>query len=318
MLKSVIIGSGSYLPEKILTNSDLEAIVETSDEWITARTGIRQRHIAADNELTSDMAAIAAKRALDDANIPSEEIDLIIVATTTSDTVFPSTATIVQSKADLKNAAAFDVQAVCSGYIYALSIADNFIKSGQYKNIMVIGAEKMSAILDWNDRGTCILFGDGAGALILSAQQNSDRGIIGYKLHSDGNFSDLLKTSGNIGKRSHSYILMQGQEVFKHAVEKMSSSVKELMTQYNIKPSELDFIIPHQANQRIIDMVGKKLKLPTEKTITTVAKHANTSAASIPLAIDYAFKNKALQENNLVALTAIGGGLTWGSCLLKV
>lgn len=319
MNRSVIIGCGSYLPEKILTNDDLTKIVDTNDEWISTRTGIKQRHISAEGELTSDMAAKASEIAIKKAGINAGQIDLIIVATTTADRVFPSAAVNVQALIGARNAAAFDVQAVCSGFIYAMSIADNFIKSGQFKTALVIGADKMSAILDWQDRNTCVLFGDGAGAVILqAASSNESRGIISTSIYSDGNFQDILNTNGGVGfSGTVGKVKMQGQEVFKHAVDKMSASVKTALVEAKYSVSDIDFLVPHQANSRILDMVAKKLSVPSEKVISTVQYHANTSAASIPLALDYADNNKSLKKGDLIALTAIGGGLTWGTCLLK-
>lgn len=318
MISSVIIGTGGYLPEKILTNSDIEKIVDTSDEWITSRTGIKQRHIAAENEKTSDMAIMAARTALKKAAINASDIDLVIVATTTPDNTFPSTAVIVQSSLSLKNAAAFDVQAVCSGFIYALSIADSFIKTGQAKNVLVIGAEKMSCILDWTDRNTCVLFGDGAGAVILQASDDKNRGVIYSKLHADGSYKDILHTNGGasstgtVGK-----VHMQGQEVFKHAVSKMSESVKESLLYNSLNVNDIAAFVPHQANARILDMVAKKLHIAEDKVVSMVSQHANTSAASIPLAIADADSKGRFKINDLVVLTAIGGGLTWGTCLVR-
>lgn len=315
MVNAVITGCGAYLPEKILTNKDIEKMVETSDEWIIARTGIKQRHIAANDELTSHMAAKAAGDALKNAGIDAEKIDFIIVATTTPDKTFPATAVNVQKIIGASNAAAFDVQAVCSGFVYAMTVANGLIKSGMAKNILVIGADKMSSIVDWNDRGTCILFGDGAGAVVLSAS-NDDRGIIGSCLYSDGNYQDILYTNGGAGSTGDSgKVHMTGQEVFKHAVEKMTNSIKAVLEKNNLKKEDIAYLVPHQANLRILDMVGKKLRLPEEKLIATVENHANTSAASIPLAITQS-KDK-FTKGDLIVLTAIGGGLAWGSLALK-
>ncbi len=302
-----------------MTNDDLAKIVDTNDEWISTRTGIRQRHIAAAGEMVSNMAAKASEAALKKAGISAQEIDLIIVATTTPDRTFPSTAVSVQALLNAKNAAAFDVQAVCSGFIYAMSIANNFIKTDQSKNILVIGADKMSAILDWQDRNTCVLFGDGAGAVVLQAQDgNSGRGIISTNLYSDGNFQDILNTNGGVGFSGVAgKVAMQGQEVFKHAVDKMSSCVKNALSDAELSVTDINFLVPHQANSRILDMVAKKLSVPGEKVISTVQYHANTSAASIPLALDYANLNNQFKPGDLIALTALGGGLTWGTCLLK-
>ncbi|MCE3233752.1 MAG: fabH [Rickettsiaceae bacterium] len=317
-MNSVIIGCGSYLPEKVLTNTDLEKMVDTNDEWITTRTGITSRHIAAESEATSAMAANAARDAIKSAGINASDIELIIVATTTPDKTFPSTAVITQSLLGIKTGAAFDVQAVCSGFIYALSIADNFIKSGQYKTIMVIGADKMSSILDWQDRNTCVLFGDGAGAVILRGENDKSRGILSTSIYSDGSFESILNTdggassSGTVGK-----VKMQGQEVFKHAVEKMSGSVKDALSKEGLSVSDITSFIPHQANIRILEMVAKKLGLSDDKLVSTVALHANTSAASIPLALCDAYKKGRFKSGDLTVFTAIGGGLTWGTCLLR-
>lgn len=317
-MKSKLITTGSYLPEKIVTNDDLAKIVDTSDEWIVARTGIKQRHIAAEGELTSDMATKAAKKALKKSSLSPEDIDLVIVATTTPDRTFPATAVTVQSKLGITQGAAFDIQAVCSGFIYALSIADNFIKSGQVKNAIVIGAEKMSCILNWQDRNTCILFGDGAGAVILQAS-DGDSGIIGSRLYSNGNYQDILCVNDGVGMSGKAgTITMEGKEVFKHATSKMSDCIKDVLKETNLTLENIDFLVPHQANIRIMEMVAKKLKIPTSKVINTVAGHANTSAASIPLALDYAFCNNVIKnDGSIMALTAMGAGLTWASCLIK-
>lgn len=318
MVNSKIISSGSYLPEKFLTNFDLEKLVETSNEWIFDRTGILKRHIAAQDELTSDIAVKAAQKALKNGNIDISDIDMIIVATTTPDLTFPSTATIVQSKLGAKNAFAFDVQAVCSGFIYALSIANNFIKSGQAKNALVIGAETLSKIVDWKDRNSCVLFGDGAGAVILSATDDKNSGIISSGLYSDGSLSEILKTTGGTSFSGNAGVIaMKGKEVFKHAVEKMGDCVLKSLAKANLKPEDIDLLIPHQANARILAAVAKKLNLPMEKVIMTVQDHANTSAASIPLALDYAMSNNRIKKGDIVVMEALGGGLTWGSVVLK-
>lgn len=318
MVNSVIIGTGSYLPEKVLKNSDLEKIVDTSDEWIATRTGIKQRHIAKDDEKTSDMAAMAAKEAIDNAGVNKDEVDLIVVATTTPDNTFPSTAVHVQSALGIKNGAAFDVQAVCTGFVYAMSVADSFIKTGQAKTVLVIGADKMSCILDWDDRNTCVLFGDGAGAVVLQGSNDESRGVIYSKLNSDGDFSGILNTTGGVSSNGVSgKVQMQGQEVFKHAVSKMTQSVKDALKAKELDVNDVAAFIPHQANARILDMVAKKLKISNNKVVSMVAEHANTSAASIPLAMADADKKGRFEKEQLVVLTAIGGGLTWGTCLLK-
>ncbi|CCE77585.1 MULTISPECIES: beta-ketoacyl-ACP synthase III [Wolbachia] len=317
MNKSFILSTGSYLPKKILSNNEIASIVETNDEWIRQRTGIVQRHIADEEELTSDLAVNAAKNAIEKAKISIDEIGLIIVATTTPDKTFPSCATIIQSKLKCKNAFAFDVQAACSGFIYAVTVADSLIKSNdRIKYALVIGAEIMSRIVDWEDRSTCVLFGDGAGALIMKSEMSSSS-IISTNLHSDGNV-DLLCTNGGISStRDSGKILMNGREVFKHAVEKLTASVEETLKCNSLKITDIDWLIPHQANIRIIEAVVKKLDFPIEKVINTVDKHANTSAASIPLALDYAIQESKIKSGNLVLLISIGAGLTWGSVLLR-
>ncbi|WP_448128744.1 beta-ketoacyl-ACP synthase III [Wolbachia pipientis] len=316
MNKSFILSTGSYLPRKMLSNNEIASIVETSDEWIRQRTGIVQRHIADEGELTSDLAVNAAKSAIEKAKISVDEIDLIIVATTTPDKTFPSCATIVQSKLKCKNAFAFDVQAACSGFIYAVTVADSLIKSNnRIKYALVIGAEIMSRIVDWEDRSTCVLFGDGAGAVVMKSEMGRS-GIISTNLYSDGNV-DILCTNGGISSTGDSgKICMNGREVFKHAVDKLTASVEETLKCNNLKITDIDWLIPHQANIRIIEAVVKKLDFPIEKVINTVDKHANTSAASIPLALDYAIQESKIKSGNLALLISIGAGLTWGSVLL--
>ena len=304
---SKIIGTGGYLPKKIVTNKDLESTVDTTDEWIIERTGIKQRHIAEQNETTSSMAVQASIDALSSANIQSEDIDLIIVATTTPDQIFPSTACIVQNKLKIK-APAFDIQAACTGFVYAVSIADNYIKAGLNKNILVIGAEKYSNLLDWNDRSTCVLFGDGAGAVILSAQ--SEPGIISTHIHADGKYNDLLSVENN-------YIKMKGNEVFKVAVNTLSKLVDETLSINNMTKSDIDWLVPHQANLRIIKAAAKKLSMSLDQVVVTVDKHANTSAASIPLALNEAVKDGRIKSDQVILLEAFGSGFTWGSVLLR-
>ncbi|WP_108784102.1 beta-ketoacyl-ACP synthase III [Wolbachia endosymbiont of Bemisia tabaci] len=317
MNKSFILSTGSYLPKKILSNNEIASIVETNDEWIRQRTGIVQRHIADEGELTSDLAVNAARNAIEKGKISIDEIGLIIVATTTPDKTFPSCATIIQSKLKCKNAFAFDVQAACSGFIYAVTVADSLIKSNdRIKYALVIGAEIMSRIVDWEDRSTCVLFGDGAGAVIMKSEMSSSS-IISTNLHSDGNV-DLLCTNGGISStRDSGKILMNGREVFKHAVEKLTASVEETLKCNSLKITDIDWLIPHQANIRIIEAVVKKLDFPIEKVINTVDKHANTSAASIPLALDYAVQESKIKSGNLILLISIGAGLAWGSVLLR-
>lgn len=322
VIRSVISGTGSYLPKKILTNSDLEKTVDTSDEWIIERTGIKQRHIASDEELTSDLAVHAALNALSSANMTADDIDLIVLATSTSDQTFPSTATTVQRKLGITKGAAFDIQAVCSGFIYALNTADNFIKAGQAKNVLVIGAEIFSRILDWEDRTTCVLFGDGAGAVVLSAVEGtgnfSDRGILTSRIHSDGRYSDLLYVDGGVSSTGTvGHLRMKGREVFRHAVVNLASVVGEVLEDCEMTSDEIDWIVPHQANKRILDGTARKLKVSPEKIIITVHKHANTSAASIPLALDEAVRDGRITSGQVVILEAMGGGFTWGACLLR-
>ncbi len=301
----------------MLSNNEIASIVETSDEWIRQRTGIVQRHIADEGELTSDLAVNAAKSAIEKAKISVDEIDLIIVATTTPDKTFPSCATIVQSKLKCKNAFAFDVQAVCSGFIYAVAVADSLIKSNnRIKYALVIGAEIMSRIVDWEDRSTCVLFGDGAGAVVMKSEMGRS-GIISTNLYSDGNV-DILCTNGGVSSTGDSgKICMNGREVFKHAVDKLTALIEETLKCNNLKITDIDWLIPHQANIRIIEAVVKKLDFPIEKVINTVDQHANTSAASIPLALDYAIQKSKIKLGNLALLISIGAGLTWGSVLLR-
>jgi len=316
---SKIIGTGSYLPEKILTNKDLESRVETSDEWIFSRTGIRQRHIAADHQTCSDLALMASQRALQAAGIGAAALDLIIVATTTPDMVFPSTACILQAKLGAKNFPAFDVQAVCSGFVYALSTADNFMRSGQYRHILVVGSEVYSRILDWEDRGTCVLFGDGAGAVVL--RRSEQPGIRSTHLHADGSHADILNVPGTVwgGKVSGRPLLqMEGNAVFKFAVRVLGEVAEEALAANHMSKSDIDWLIPHQANIRIIQATAKKLGLPMDKVITTVDRHANTSAASIPLALDLAVRDGRIHAGHNVLLEGVGGGFTWGAVLVTI
>ena len=318
MTQSILRGVGSYLPEKILTNKDLEETIDTTDEWIKERTGISQRHVAAQNEYTSDLAVIAAKSALSNAKMSTQDIDLIIVATTTPDYTFPSTATIVQKKLGIKHGAAFDIQAVCSGFVYGMSIADSMLKSGSAKNVLLIGAETFSRILDWNDRSTCVLFGDGAGAFILSSDDVSDFGILNTLIRSNGEHRELLYVDGgpskseNVGK-----LRMIGNQVFKHAVKDIASIMNECADSYGVAISDIDWFVPHQANQRILNGVAKRLCLNDEQVISTVSIHANTSAASVPLAMNFAIKDGRIKRGDLIMLEAFGGGFTWGASLLR-
>jgi 3-oxoacyl-[acyl-carrier-protein] synthase-3 len=318
MIKSKIIATGSYLPDKIVSNFDLTKIVDTTDEWIVERTGIKNRHIAKEGELTSDLAYHASKNALTNANFDADKIELIIVATTTPDLTFPSCATILQKKLNAKNAFAFDVQAVCSGFVYALNIADNFIKTKQVKNALVVGAETISRIVDWQDRNTCVLFGDGAGAVIIEATKEKNSGILACKLSSDGTLCDILKTSDGVSfSQKTGFINMQGKDVFKHAVDKMTQCVIDTLALANLTISDIDFLVPHQANLRILNNVANKLKLDIEKVIITLQNHGNTSAASIPIALDFANNGKKFKTSDLIVLEALGGGLTWGSIVLR-
>ncbi len=317
MLFSKIIGVGHYLPKKKMTNDDLSELVDTNDEWIISRTGIKQRHIAADKEFTSQLAIKASEIAIKNANLASSDIDYIIVATTTPDQTFPSTACKVQESLKIKNSPAFDIQAVCSGFIYAIQLADSLIKSNKAKNILVIGAETLSKIVDWTDRRTCVLFGDGAGAIILSPGQKNE-GVLATNLFSDGSWHDSLFADGGpsmnqkVGK-----IRMKGQDIFKQAVNKLADSTIISLNQSKKEIDDIDWLIPHQANLRIIKGTAKKIGIGLEKVITTVNDHANTSAASIPLALSTSIASGKIKRGDLLALCAIGGGLTWGSCILK-
>lgn len=318
LFRSVVQGCGAYLPSKIVTNHDLEKILETSHSWIVERTGIHQRHHAKGGELTSDLAAMAAKSALQNAGLSSDKIDMIVVATTTPDDTFPSTATVVQAKIGAKNAFAFDIQAVCSGFVYALSVADNFIKSGQAKTVLVIGAETMSRILDPKDRGTYVLFGDGAGAIVLSAEQATDRGILSTHLFSDGTLRDFLYVDGGPSRgQTVGYMRMNGRTIMKHAIEKIGASIEKALEVNNLKNTDIDWFVPHQANKRIIDGLSQHFHLPQEKVVLTIDRHANTSAASIPLAFYEAVVDGRIKKNQLVLCEAMGGGLTWGSALVR-
>jgi len=319
--RSRILGCGSYLPANVVSNRDLESRVDTSDEWIVQRTGIKSRHLAADGELTSDLAIAAATRALEHAGVEAGSIDCIVLATTTPDNTFPATATKVQAALGTKGFA-LDIQAVCAGFVYAMSIADNFIRSGQATRALVIGAETFSRLLDWNDRTTCVLFGDGAGAVVLegydAAGTSNDRGVLSTHLHSDGSTYDLLYVDGGpstTGTAGH--VRMHGQDVFRHAVSKLSSVVEEALTANGLEPSAVDWLVPHQANQRIIDGIARKLKLPSDKVVLTVDRHGNTSAASIPLALCEAVHDGRIKRGDLILMEAIGGGLTWGAALAR-
>jgi len=315
---SRIIGTGGYLPAKVLSNGDLERLVDTSDEWIYSRTGIRQRHMAADEEKTSDLALQASRKALVAAGITPADLDLIIVATTTPDMIFPSTACILQAKLGAKNCPAFDVQAVCSGFIYGLSTADQFVRSGQYRNVLVVGAEIYSRILDWKDRGTCVLFGDGAGAVVI--RRDNAPGIVSTRLHADGTHANMLSVPGTVcgGQVTGRPLLqMDGQGVFKFAVKVLDDIVEETLTANGMQKSDIDWLIPHQANIRIIQATAKKLGMSMEKVVVTVDRHANTSAASIPLALDEAVRDGRIRAGQHVLMEGVGGGFTWGAVLVK-
>jgi len=316
--RSVILGTGAYLPERVVTNDDLAKKMDTTDEWIVQRTGIRQRHIAAEGEFTSHLAAKASERALAAAGIPAGEVDLIVLATTTPDETFPATATRVQAMLGITKGAAFDVQAVCAGFVYALAVADNFIKAGQAETALVIGAETFTRILDWNDRGTAVLFGDGAGAVVLRAAYG-DRGILSTHLHSDGRGHDALYVDGgpsSTGQVGH--VRMQGKEVFKHAVSKLAQVIQEALDANGMAASQIDWLVPHQANRRIIDGMADKYGLPKEKVVVTVDRHANTSAASVPLALAEAVGDGRIKPGQIVVIEAIGGGLAWGAALVRM
>ncbi|WP_447730639.1 beta-ketoacyl-ACP synthase III [Pseudoxanthomonas suwonensis] len=319
---SRIAGTGSYLPEKVVTNDDLAKVVDTSDEWIRTRTGIRERRVAAEGQATSDMAYEAALKAIEAAGMEASEIDLIVVGTTTPDVIFPSTACLVQQKLGIAGCAAFDVNAACSGFVFALSVADKFIRTGTVRNALVIGAETLTRIVDWNDRTTCVLFGDGAGAVVLKA--DSETGILSTHLHADGSKRELLHcpagVSSGFDKDAHNAgvrILMAGNEVFKHAVKALDSVVDETLDANGLGRGDLDWLIPHQANLRIIEATAKRLEMPMDRVVVTVDRHGNTSAGSVPLALDEAVRSGRVQRGQLLLLEAFGGGFTWGSALLR-
>lgn len=323
VIRSAVTGVGSYLPEQVVTNADLAKIVDTSDEWIVERTGIRQRHKAREDEPTSDLAVAAARRALEDAGRTPADVDLIVVATTTPDMTFPATASIVQRKLGVPVCPAFDVQAVCSGFVYALSVADGFVARGISKCALVIGAEEMTRLMDWTDRATCVLFGDGAGAVLLEPRQGqgskADQGLLGFALRCDGTKTDLLyvdggpATTGSVG-----HLRMAGNQVFRHAVINIAEAITAACEASGIEIADVDWFVPHQANQRIIRGVGERLGLDEKKVVSTVAEHANTSAASIPLALDAAIKDGRIKRGDMVLIEAMGGGLTWGACAFRL
>jgi 3-oxoacyl-[acyl-carrier-protein] synthase-3 len=317
-MRSIVKGVGSYLPARIVSNEELSKTVDTSDEWIRQRVGIRQRHFAAEGELTSDMATEAARRALQHAGVTPADIDLIIVATTTPDLTFPATATIVQQKLGMHHGAAFDIQAVCSGFVFASVTADSYLKNGVAHRVLVIGAETTSRILDWSDRTTCVLFGDGAGAAIYELADDNDRGILASSLRSDGHFADKLNTTGGVSSTGTiGRVHMEGREVFRHAVGKITDVVENVLSQTGHTVDDLNWFVPHQANLRIIEGAGDKLKIPIEKVIVTVDHHANTSAASVPLALTEAVHDGRIKRGDLVMIEAMGGGFTWGASLIR-
>ncbi len=322
MIRSRVIGTGAALPETIVTNDDLAKRVDTSDEWIRERSGIRQRHFVKEGEKTSDLALAASRAALKDAGIDAGELDMVICCTTTPDETFPATATVVQARLGMTRGAAFDLQAVCSGFIYGLSVADNMIRGGQAKTVLVIGAESMSRLLDFNDRTTCVLFGDGAGAVVLQAHHgkgdNTDQGILNTQLFSDGRLHDMLYVDGGPSStRTTGFLRMQGKEVFRHAVTNISAAISASADAAGIPISDIDWFVPHQANQRILDGTAKKLGIPAERVVSTVALHGNTSAASVPLALETAVRDGRIKKGDLVLLEAMGGGFTWGAALIR-
>ena len=319
MRRAVVQSIGHYLPERVVENSEFELTLDTNDAWIRSRTGIERRHFAAKNETTSDMGIKAAKAALANAGCTVDDIDAVILATSTADLTFPSAATMVQNGLGMHHGFAFDVQAVCAGFLYALTTANSMIASGQANRILVIGAETFSKLMDWTDRGTCVLFGDGAGAMLIEAQQdeNSDRGILATALRSDGRYRDILYVDGGVSSQTTGHLRMQGKEVFRHAVEKLSTIALETLEQADLTTEDVDWIVPHQANKRILEGMAKRLKIPMKKVITTVNDHGNTSAASIPLAMAVAIENKLIKTGDLIVTGAIGGGLAWGTAVIR-
>ncbi|MGE0081623.1 MAG: beta-ketoacyl-ACP synthase III [Thiohalomonadaceae bacterium] len=315
MKYSRIIGTGGYLPDKVLTNQDLERMVDTTDEWIRERTGIEERHIAADGQTTCDLAEQAARRAMEAAGVGAADIDLVIVATTTPDRVFPSTACLLQDRLGIRGGAAFDIQAVCTGFVYALGVADKFIRTESARRALVVGAETLSRIVDWTDRGTCVLFGDGAGAVVIEA--SDEPGILSTHLHADGQYNELLNVPGGVSQPGRTFIEMKGNEVFKVAVNTLGRIVDETLEANGLQKSDIDWLVPHQANTRIIAATAKKLGMSMERVVLTVATHGNTSAASVPLALDVAVRDGRIQRGETILLEAFGGGFTWGSALIR-
>jgi 3-oxoacyl-[acyl-carrier-protein] synthase-3 len=322
ILRSLVTGCGAYLPARVVTNDEIAARVATSDEWIRQRTGIRERRVAADGELTSDLGVSAAQAALAQAGMAPNDLDLVICATSTPDDTFPSTATRIQARLGITRGAAFDIQAVCSGFIFALAVADNFLRCGQAKTVLVVGAETFSRILDWDDRTTCVLFGDGAGAVVLEAGWGAggpqDRGVLSTHIYSDGRHRDALYVDGGVSStRTTGLLRMEGREVFRHAVVRMAEAIDAALDANGLTPGDIDWLVPHQANARIIEAMGRRLNLPEDRVIKTVDRHANTSAASIPLALSEATGDGRIQEGDLVLMEAMGGGFTWGSALVR-
>ena len=320
-LRAVVTGCGHYLPARVVENAEFEATLDTNDEWIRSRSGIERRHFAAEGETTSSMASAAARKALEDAGRDVSDVDAIVVATSTPDLTFPSAATMVQAELGMTNGFAFDVQAVCAGFVYALANANALIVSGQARNVLVIGAETFSRIMDWTDRSTCVLFGDGAGALLLEAQEGQgtpeDRGILATDLNSDGRYRELLYVDGGVSTGTTGYLRMQGNQVFRHAVEKLAATANTAMERAGVSAEDVDWIVPHQANIRIIQGTAKKLNLPMERVVVTVQDHGNTSAASIPLALSVGRERGQIKQGDLIVTEAIGGGLAWGSVVLR-
>lgn len=322
VIRSIVRGCGAYLPERVLTNDDLARMVDTSDDWITERTGIKSRHVAEDGQVTSDLAINACKQALERAEMDAGDIDLVVLATSTPDQTFPATAATIQGELGIRQGAAFDMQAVCSGFVFAMATADNFIKAGQSKRALVIGAETFSRILDWEDRSTCVLFGDGAGAVVLEAGEqggdNSDRGVLASKLHTDGRYRDKLYVDGGPSStKTVGHLRMHGREVFRHAVGNIADVIEETLDEAGVAAEDISLFVPHQANKRILDGAAKKVGISQDKIVITLSTHGNTSAASIPLALNTAFEDGRLNQSDLVLLEAMGGGFTWGAVLLR-
>ena len=319
MRRAVVESVGHYLPKRVVENSEFEATLDTNDYWIQSRTGIERRHFAAENETTSDMGIKAALAALENANCKIDDVDAIILATSTADLTFPSAATMVQNGLGMRHGFAFDVQAVCAGFLYALTTANSMIASGQANRILVIGSETFSKLMDWSDRGTCVLFGDGAGAMLISAQEDdiSNRGILATTLRSDGRYKDILYVDGGVSLQTTGHLRMEGKEVFRHAVEKLSATALEAIDQAGLTTDDVDWIVPHQANKRILEGMSKRLRVPMDRVVMTVNNHGNTSAASIPLAMAIAVQDKRIKQGDIVVTGAIGGGLAWGTAVIR-